>query len=250
MSLNSFLVTDEIRPLPGSGWTSKNAANRQDSIAKYKEKLNIPRGQKGYIDPAEFKLKDNFDKEDLMNIEPKRSCVVSKPECVQYNYVVPNRYLQDGIENAKVENQILENEYEELEAQHGELTTANTLQQQQSDALQQQNTLIKEELKAVLEIMSNMENIEFENTFDFKNKLQELKVKLEQSQMLVNLKEEELYSRLSQIYRENPNLPAEGGTRHKRKPIKRTQTHKRRTTKRLRSKKIPRKCFSLRKREK
>ena len=34
MSLNSYLVTDEIRPLPGSGWTSKNAANAQDSITK------------------------------------------------------------------------------------------------------------------------------------------------------------------------------------------------------------------------
>jgi hypothetical protein len=30
-----YLVTDEIRPLPGSGYfMSKNAANKQDSIAK------------------------------------------------------------------------------------------------------------------------------------------------------------------------------------------------------------------------
>ena len=61
MSLNSYLVTDTIRPLPGSGWTSKNAANAQDSIAKYKEKLNIRRGQKGYIEPDSFNLKaDSF----------------------------------------------------------------------------------------------------------------------------------------------------------------------------------------------
>jgi hypothetical protein len=72
MSLNSYIVTDEIRPLPGSGWTSKNAASQADSIVKYKEKLNILRGQKGYIDPAVFNLKDDFNKEVLMNIEPKR----------------------------------------------------------------------------------------------------------------------------------------------------------------------------------
>jgi len=246
MSLNSYIVTDEIRPLPGSGWTSKNAASRADSIVKYKEKLNISRGQKGYIDPAVFNIKDNFNKDDLMNIEPKMSCVVDKPECVKYNYIIPKEYLQDGFENAKIENQILEQQQSD-----------NALQQQQSDnALQQQNTLIKEELDAALEIIRNMENIGFEKKFDFKVKLDELKGKLDElkgklNELKVNLeqKDEELYSRLEQWYRDNPEVAGEGGTRHK-KPIKRTKTHKRRITKRLRSTKIPRKCFSRRKREK
>jgi chromosome segregation ATPase len=136
MSLNSYLVTDAIRPLPGSGWTSKNANNIEDSVSKYKEKLNVSTGQKGYIDPSIFNLNDEFnkdkDKSDLINLKPKRSCVVEKPECVQYNYVVPEKYLKNGAKNAKIKNQILENELDELQAQHGEL-------QQQHGELQQQH---------------------------------------------------------------------------------------------------------------
>ena len=160
MSLNSYLVTDAIRPLPGSGWTSKNANNIEDSVSKYKEKLNVSTGQKGYIDPSIFNLNDEFnkdkDKSDLINLKPKRSCVVEKPECVQYNYVVPEKYLKNGAKNAKIKNQILENELDELQAQHGELQQQHgELQlrydnsQGESNALQEQHEQSLEELNAL-----------------------------------------------------------------------------------------------------
>ena len=319
MSLNSYLVTDEIRPLPGSGWTSKNAANSPDSIAKYKEKLNIPRGQKGYIDPAEFKLKDGFDKDALMNIEPKRSCVVSKPECVQYNYVIPETYLKEGIKNAKIENQILENELEELEAQHGDLkqqhddlntshgalqrqhddlnTSHGELQRQNSQSHQQHDELQQQQLELQTRLdtaISELEQSRTENReiVPLRVERTELnKILRNQKQQSKNIKAEldttmdvlkdiedgknleidilnERMRGLESLLIESQGLLTQdvnhflnsdmlvapttnfrkvGGTRHK-KPRKRTQ--RRRITRRLRSRKIPRKCFSLRKREK
>ena len=242
MSLNSYLVTDEIRPLPGSGWTSKNAANIDDSKAKYKEKLNIRQGQKGYIDPAVFNLNDDFNKDDLMNIEPKRSCVVEKPECVQYNYVIPEKYLKNGAKNAKIENRILENELDELQAQHGELQTAH-------NTLQEQRDLIQTELQATKEILSEIEIKKNMTIYDLEDKLVNLEKLLEESQ---RLNQQEVDNFFNSNMFEAPTTPLQklsGGTRHK-KPRKRTKTQKRRTTRRLRSRKFPRKCFSLRKREK
>ena len=195
MSLNSYLVTNEIRPLPGSGWTSKNAANAQDSIAKYKEKLNIPRGQKGYIDPTVFNLKDDFNKDDLTNIEPKRSCVVEKPECVKYNYLIPEKYLKDGAKNAKIENQITDNNMVGLDGS---------------------------EISDIRKYFKTLENeILLAHTY-----IKQLKYKI------TLLRQESLHGK----------YPTEGG--------RRSLTHKRGSKRRLRSKKFPRKCFSLRKREK
>jgi hypothetical protein len=244
MSLNSYLVTDEIRPLPGSGWTSKNAANIDDSKAKYKEKLNIPTGQKGYIDPSIFNLNAEFnkDKPDLINLKPKRSCVVEKPECVQYNYVIPEKYLKNGAKNAKIENQILENELDELQAQHGELQTAH-------NTLQEQRDLIQTELQATKEILSEIEINKNMTIYDLEDKLVNLEKLLEESQGLNQQQVDNFFN--SNMF-EAPTTPLQklgGGTRHK-KPRKRTKTQKRRTTRRLRSRKFPRKCFSLRKREK
>ena len=305
MSLNSYLVTDEIRPLPGSGWTSKNAANLEDSKSKYKEKLNIPIGQKGYIDPAVFKLKDNFNKDDLMNIEPKRSCVVSKPECVKYNYVVPNRYLQEGFENAKIENQILENELVELQRQHDDLNTRHGALQQQNNQSQQQNNQshqqhgalqqqqlelqtrldtaiseleqsrtenreigplriertelnkilktqkqqsenIKAELDTTMDVLKDIErgkNLEIDILNERMLGLESLLIK---SQMLLT---QDVNHFLNSGDFTVPNaqfVRKRGGTRRK----KHRKTKKRRSTQRLRSKKFPRKCFSLSKREK
>lgn len=270
MSLNSYLVTDEKRPLPGSGWTSKNAANIDDSKAKYKEKLNIPRGQKGYIDPAVFNLNDDFNKDDLMKIEPKRSCVVEKPECVQYNYVIPEKYLKNGAKNAKIENRILENDYEELQAQHAELQTAHSnlgtahdaLQQQNNELLrqhresnQQRDALQQQQLgnlqtrldKATRELeKSRTENLEYVNQMNEINKM--LNENAEDSD---KIQKALLYSGPPPGFEGPPtgNKNLGGGTRHK-KPRKRTKTQNRRTTRQLRSRKFPRKCFSLRKREK
>jgi len=200
MSLNSYLVTNEIRPLPGSGWTSKNAANAQDSIAKYKEKLNIPRGQKGYIEPDTFKLKRDINNQELLEITPKRSCVVDKPECVKYNYVIPKKYLQEGVVTAKIENQILENELDELQAQHGELqTTHSELQQQhgnlqqhqadlqqQRDALQQQQTLIQLELEATRDILREVDENKTIEVQQLNKDIMNLVELLEKSQTLNN----------------------------------------------------------------
>ena len=306
MSLNSYLVTDEIRPLPGSGWTSKNAANLEDSKSKYKEKLNIPIGQKGYIDPAVFKLKDNFNKDDLMNIEPKRSCVVSKPECVKYNYVVPNRYLQEGFENAKIENQILENELVELQRQHDDLNTRHGALQQQNNQSQQQNNQshqqhgalqqqqlelqtrldtaiseleqsrtenreigplriertelnkilktqkqqsenIKAELDTTMDVLKDIEdgkNLEIDTLNERMRGLESLLI---ESQGLLT-QDVNHFLNSDMLVAPTTNFRKVGGTRHKRKPRKGTQ--RRRNTRRLRSKKFLRKCFSLRKREK
>jgi hypothetical protein len=284
MSLNSYLVTDEIRPLPGSGWTSKNAANAQDSIAKYKEKLNIPTGQKGYIEPETFKLNDNVDKQELLDITPKRSCVVDKPECVKYNYIIPENYLKDGVKNAKIENQILENELDELQAEHGDLQQQHGDLQQQHGDLQQQHGDLQTRL--------NTANNELEASRTENREIGQLKLEcLEQTKLLriqeeqmklikrelketedilhdvetkkdleindLNVDIENFYDKLKETSKLNEELLGEiikmsssGGTRHKRNPLKRTKTRKRGSTRRLRSKKIPRKCFSLRKREK
>jgi chromosome segregation ATPase len=262
--------------LPGSGWTSKNAANTQDSITKYKEKLNVSTGQKGYIDPAVFNLNDDFNKKDLTNIEPKRSCVVEKPECVKYNYVIPEKYLKDGAKNAKIENRILENELDELQAQHGKLQTTHSELQQQHGNLQTRLNTANSELEAsrtenreigqlktecleqtkLLRIQEEqMELIkrELKETEDILHDV-EIKKDLEINDLNVDI--ENFYDKLKETSKVNEELLGEirkmssgGGTRHKN-PRKRTRTHKRRITKRLRFKKIPRKCFSLRKREK
>jgi len=260
MSLNSYLVTDEKRPLPGSGWTSKNAANSQDSIAKYKEKLRVAQGQKGYIDPAVFNLKDDFNKEDLMDIEPKRSCVVEKPECVQYNYVIPEKYLKHGAKNAKIENQILENDYEELQAQHAALQQQHRELNQQHDALQQQHRESNQQHDALqqqqysdLQTRLDTANLELEKS---RTKNRQLVEQMEEIHNMIKENAEDsdqiqkalLYSGPPPGFEGQPrgNKNLGGGTRRK-KTRKRTKT---RSKRRLRSKKFPRKYFSLRKREK
>ena len=292
MSLNSYIVTDEIRPLPGSGWTSKNAANAQDSIAKYKEKLNIPTGQKGYIEPGTFKLKDNVDKQKLLDITPKRSCVVDKPECVKYNYIIPENYLKDGVKNAKIENQILENELDELQADKNQMQTEigsanveiNRLKTERDKQLQavktqmqtepglanMANMEIKDQLRTKHDILqaqlgdlqSQHETLEEANEGIIKmlrSSIEELQDELQNENKVLQNENKVLRDENNVLRDENSKarnavekfLPARtaGGTRRK-KPIERTKTQRRRITRRLRSKKIPRKYFSPHKREK
>ena len=276
-----------------------------------------------------------------MNIEPKRSCVVSKPECVKYNYVIPENYLKEGFKNAKIENQILENELEILDneksqmhsqfisdidranmAQHrlitknNELISETNLLRAEFDKLKQ---LYKKELYKQVEKLRQKQLIDTQ-LFNLIEKHQELQtahraLEINNSELIIKLTQfkkttehnmkfnalnDELIEAISLIQKDNDllindnNLLKEteeglnlslnatqgdlidlntkykvlktafdelvkktdelvllksGGSRHKN-PLKRSKTHKRRSTRRLRAKKIPRKCFTRRKREK
>ena len=198
MSKNSYIITDKKTVFPGSnGFTSKKSANQAESINKYHAKLNAPIGNNDYINPETFNLKTplNKDDADLKNLTPKRSCVVDKPECVQYNYVIPEKYLKDGAKNAKIENQITDNNMVGLDGN---------------------------EISDIHEYFKTLENeILIAHTY------------IDKLKNMITLLRQELL---------NGKYPTEGG--------RRSLTHKRGSKRRLRSKKFPRKCFSLRKREK